>query len=49
MAKYRVYVRFEEEYVEVDAKDENEAHTLGNNYFLSEAPIYTNEVELIDE
>tara|TARA_R100000315_G_C5171980_1_gene99295 strand:+ start:567 stop:722 length:156 start_codon:yes stop_codon:yes gene_type:complete len=46
--KYRVYVRFEEEYVDVYAKDENEAHTLGNNYFLCKAPIYTQDVEEIE-
>lgn len=43
--KYRVYVRFEEEYIDVEAKSEDEAHTLGNNYFLSEAPIYTQDIE----
>ena len=45
MAKYRVYVRFEEEYVDVEAKTKTEAHCLGNNYFCSEAPIYTQDIE----
>lgn len=43
--KYRVYVRFEEEYVDVEAKDENEAEASAFDFFLTEASIYTQDIE----
>ena len=46
--KYRVYVRFEEEYVDVEAKDEDEAETFGYDYFLKHASMQITEIEEID-
>ena len=43
--KYRVYVRFEEEYVDVEAKDELMAEHSASEYFLTEASIYTQDIE----
>tara|TARA_R100000773_G_scaffold44364_1_gene45253 strand:+ start:2461 stop:2616 length:156 start_codon:yes stop_codon:yes gene_type:complete len=43
--KYRVYVRFEEEYVDVEAKDEDEAEHSASEFFLTEASIYTQDIE----
>ena len=47
--KYRVYVKFEEDYKEVYAKDEDEAQTKATNYFLATAPIETIEIEEIED
>ena len=46
--KYRVYVRFEEDYTEVEAKNEDEAEHFANEYFLTEASICTKEIEEIE-
>ena len=43
--KYRVYIKFEEDYKEVYAKDEDEAQEKATNYFLATAPIETLEIE----
>lgn len=43
--KYRVYVKFEEEYVDIEAKDEDEAENLAFDYFLTKASIYTQDIE----
>ena len=48
-SKYRVYVKFEEDYKEVYAKDEDEAQTKATNYFLATAPIETIEIEEIED
>ena len=47
--KYRVYIKFEEDYKEVYAKDEDEAQTKATNYFLATAPIETIEIEEIED
>ncbi len=49
MPKYRVYVRFEDDYTEVEAKDEDEAEYFANEYFLTEASVYTKQIEKIEE
>ena len=43
--KYRVYVRFEEEYIDVEAKSEDEAEDSAFDYFLTNASIYTQDIE----
>lgn len=43
--KYRVYVRFEEEYVDIEAKDEDEAEHSAYEFFWTEASIYTEDIE----
>ena len=48
MKKYRVYVKFEEEYKEVYAKDEDEAQEKAFGYFVATAPIETLEIEEIE-
>jgi hypothetical protein len=46
--KYRVYVRFEEDYKEVYAEDEAAAEEKAHGYFLATAPIETIEIEEIE-
>ena len=46
--KYRVYVEFDENYTEVEAKDEDEAETFGNDYFLKHASMQITEIEEIE-
>jgi len=43
--KYRVYVKFEEEYVDVEAKDEDEAEHSAYEFFWTEASIYIEDIE----
>jgi len=47
--KYRVYVEFEDDYTDVEAKDENEAEELATQFYLHEASIYTKEIEEIED
>ena len=47
--KYRVYVEFDENYTEVEAKDEDEAETFGYDYFLKHASMQITEIEEIDQ
>tara|TARA_Y100001963_G_scaffold117813_1_gene163957 strand:+ start:2566 stop:2721 length:156 start_codon:yes stop_codon:yes gene_type:complete len=46
--KYRVYVEFDENYTEVEAKDEDEAETFGYDYFLKHASMQITEIEEIE-
>ena len=47
--KYRVYVEFEDDYTDVEAKDEDEAEELATQFYLHEASIYTKEIEEIED
>ena len=46
--KYRVYVEFDENYTEVEAKDEDEAETFGYDYFLKHASMQITEIDEIE-
>ena len=48
MPKYRVYVEFDENYTEVEAKDEDEAEALGFAYFLKHASMSCVQLEEIE-
>ena len=49
MLKYRVYVEFDENYTEVEAKDEDVAEVFGFDYFLNHASISCVQLEEIEE